>query len=213
MWITSKLGHATCHGAEDKVLVTVRAAGGRSGVRLTLHHQDATSVIRLADDSGEDLPEIADSYARCADFVARLAQGENDAFGLTLQTRSVQSDQRALIVEWVVEMQTRLLESYPAVRLTVADASIVSRAPEAYLLRVNDRFLSILLTPRDQAACREVAPAEDRLALRIFGDFLEKGVIQKCRMWLIHWGEQQPDDAELAAALEQLNQSPLPLTT
>ncbi|WP_068142556.1 hypothetical protein [Roseimaritima ulvae] len=193
--------------------ISVNAAGGQAGVAVTLHHHDGASTITWRDDSGERLPAIADAYAREDDFVACLAQGENDAFGLTLQTRLVRADERATIVECVVEMQTRLLDSHPAVRLSVADTVLQWRREEGLLVRCGENFLGLLLTPRDRAACQDLSGEVGPLQLRVFGEFLEKGVIQKCRMWWVAWGEQQPTDAEWSQTVDSLAQAPLPLTT
>ena len=51
------------------------------------------------------------------------------------------------------------------------------------------------------------------LRLRLFGDFLEKGVIRKARPWIvITRGETPPSESELESLWKSLCESPLPLT-
>ncbi len=213
MWLTTELGQATCHAAEGTPAITVKALGGQSPVRVTLHHRDGTAVLTLRDESGGRLPVIAEGYARADDFVACLAQSENDAFGLTLQTRLVQATDRATIVEDVIEMQTRLLDSHAAVQLAIADAVVEQGRDEGPLLRCGEQSMGLLLTPRDRAACQDLSREGGPLKLRVFGDFLEKGVIQKCRLWWVLWGNQRPSADEWAEVANRLAKAPLPLTT
>lgn len=213
MWLTTELGQATCSTADGAPAITVKAVGGQAGVRVTLHHHDGAAVLTVRDESGERLPAIAEAYARADDYVACLAQSENDAFGLTFQTRLVQANERATIAECVTEMQTRLLDSHAAVRLKIADAVVEERRDEGLLIRCGEGYQGVLLTPRDRAACQDLTVDGGSPELRVFGDFLEKGVIQKCRLWWVAWGDSRPSDAEWSQVVDRLSQAPLPLTT
>ncbi|WP_153555203.1 hypothetical protein [Roseimaritima sediminicola] len=209
----TELGRAICSVDEGTPAIEVVAVGGAEGVQVGLTHGESHCTLRLRDASGEPLPSIADSYARHKDYVAHLAQSENDAFGVTVQTRLIDAGEPATIVECVVEMQTRMLDSRPALWLDAVDAELVDRRQQGMLLRVGGLHLGVLLTARDRNSCRFESAQVGAVRLRLFGGFLEKGVIQKCRLWLVAWGAEEPTANQWAEAVEQLANAPLPLTT
>lgn len=71
--------------------------------------------------------------------------------------------------------------------------------------------VACLLGPRDYPWTIDLSDAR-QLRLRLFGDFLEKGVIRKARPWVVlDPGSGSESDAALRRAWEQLCQAPLPL--
>ncbi|GEM_PF-5536934 len=213
MWHIDQLGQATFLDSTATPLASVSARGRQAGVHLGVHAGSQATSLAVTDVTGEPLPAVGDSYVRGNDFIARLAQGENDAFGLTLQATLVETEARSTVLECVAEMQTRLLDSHPEIEFAVAAESIETLAPGSELVTCEGQYLSVLRTPRDQAASRTLPPDSGIYRLRIFGDFLEKGVIQKCRLWLVAWGSERPTTAELETAMAAINEAPLPLTT
>lgn len=71
--------------------------------------------------------------------------------------------------------------------------------------------VAVLLGPRDFPWTHDVS--DDReLRLRLFGEFLEKGVIRKARPWIVLESGPEAGSAErLSATWQQLCASPLPL--
>ena len=74
-------------------------------------------------------------------------------------------------------------------------------------------FVAIFLGNHDSPFTTDLTTPEV-LQLRLFGEFLEKGVIRKARPWiLISQAKQEPSDAELQAIWQRLASRPLPLAS
>ena len=214
MWHIDQLGQATFLDSTATPLASVSARGRQAGVHLGVHAGSQATSLAVTDVTGEPLPAVGDSYVRGNDFIARLAQGENDAFGLTLQATLVETEARSTVLECVAEMQTRLLDSHPEIEFAVAAESIETLAPGSELVTCEGQYLSVLRTPRDQAASRTLPPDSGIYRLRIFGDFLEKGVIRKARPWIVIDSATEAGaehDRELRRCWEALRRTPLPL--
>ncbi len=213
MWQSEHLGKASFHGVENVVNFDLNATGGNQGIVLSQPLTPQPWMFRVVDAGGERLPVIGDSYIRGNDFIARLPQSERDDFGLTLQARFVRETAAPLLLQWITEMQTRLLDSHPAVLLQFDAQQYRPWAAGVDLFRHGDAHFSVMRSRRDQAASRCEGAEQNRLTYRLFGDFLEKGVIQKCTCWLAFWGQQPPGDEQLQSTFGYVCDAPLPLTT
>ena len=74
-------------------------------------------------------------------------------------------------------------------------------------------FVAIFLGTHDSPFTTELSTPES-LQLRLFGEFLEKGVIRKARPWiLLSHAPSEPSQSELQAIWDQLASRPLPLAS
>lgn len=168
--------------------------------------------MSLRDAAGYPLPSAGDSYARGSDFIVRLPQTSKHAFTLTLQTSIIADDARQTVVETIVEMQTDRLDAHPAVVLRVPSA-LEKMDTGQWRLTSLEKQVDLLQTPRD-AASAQVQPLEvGKQQVRIFGGFLEKGVIQKWRGWWVLWHHKTAHQATRDQWYTKLCEAPLPLTT
>jgi hypothetical protein len=90
--------------------------------------------------------------------------------------------------------------------------SLTTGAPSISLLRGNTTSLAIILDPHDSPATSDRSCGH-LLCLRLFGDFLEKGVIRTARPWIVVDRSGDPELAERLKSLhQQLCKRPLPLS-
>lgn len=79
-------------------------------------------------------------------------------------------------------------------------------------VRQRDGAIAVLLGPRDFPWTSELS-GSDEIRLRLFGEFLERGVIRKAQPWLVLDGPVRADEvSSLAESWRTLSRSPLPLT-
>ncbi|QDS93062.1 hypothetical protein FF011L_18170 [Roseimaritima multifibrata] len=211
MWQITEPGRASCELPANHLSLSLDAADQSGVVSMQVQHADDRLEVLLADATGERLPEVSDDYARQDNYVVRLTESENDKFGVTLQSRVAPLENGLTAFEWVLATQTRLLDSHPALSLSFSDCKFEERGPGDVLLHSNGQCYSVLMSRSDQAISTWTDEADCKL--QIFGDFLEKGVIQKFRVWVVAWGTKVPGREETQWVLQQLADAPLPLTT
>lgn len=251
MWTSIGPGHGRqLTSAEDERTVSwcleLRAGGDEPAVTLTAADMPLGLTLRLQAGDSAPWPAVAESYARGEDFVVVMPQTAASGFGITLQARLLEADQRRAVAELLIAVQTDLLDCHPRLELWTPPATLVTSASTARSIPAAAQTGRSLPTgatasPADdregpgQAARLQLSgPAAAHAALlygggdgpvqvdafgeraacfRLFGEFLEKGVIRKARPWIGLWRGGPPDDQELTALLEQRRCRPLPLTT
>ena len=88
-----------------------------------------------------------------------------------------------------------------------------SGAAPVTIAKSDTTFVAIFLGTHDSPFTTELSTPES-LQLRLFGEFLEKGVIRKARPWiLISRAKQEPSESELQAIWQRLAGRPLPLAS
>ncbi len=88
-----------------------------------------------------------------------------------------------------------------------------SGAAAVTIAKSDSTFVAIFLGTHDSPFTTELSTPES-LQLRLFGEFLEKGVIRKARPWiLISRAKQEPSESELQAIWQRLAGRPLPLAS
>ena len=218
---------------------SVDARGGARGIRVIRHDADGSepdsrdTVVALQPVGRDSLPVLAEQFIRGDELHLSYPQREG-SFALRLVLKTIALTDRALVLEVVLSVQTDLLDSHPKIdivagpgrtrRLSETQHSHPVTRPAAATgsapIAVCGHSLgevAVLLGPRDCPFTRDQS-GDDELRLRLFGDFLEKGVIRKARPWIVVSGfdgdpsAEPMDDAGLRDRWLELSESPLPLT-
>lgn len=177
-------------------------------------------------------------YSREEDLICRYAQAERDLFAFQLDWQLLPAaGPFAIGAELWLSVQTDLLHSQPELEVTsqalglqpwrllsheqLSDAPISgaqhSRGPAALICGGNENSDELgcgvwLIEPSDQLHVRVTSDSGDRaLSLRMFGHFMEKGVIRRGRMQFL-LAPQSVTDVDIAHAYQQFADGPLPLT-
>ncbi|GIW96978.1 MAG: hypothetical protein KatS3mg111_0311 [Pirellulaceae bacterium] len=183
--------------------------------------------------------QLEELFARQQDLVVRYRQSSTDACAVEFDWRMVNDEQlvppSAGAIEWRISIQTTLLDSSPAILCPLAadvqwnrirlgdllpapgdglEAGVVPLDAEVmWLGQVGPVAVAIMVGPNDLAQIAAGATEADLrpVTLRVFGQFLEKGVIRWARMRLYLY-PTLPSREQLGAAYLALAHSPLPLT-
>lgn len=219
MWKTSSLGQASWTDSFGEI--SVGAAGGPYGISLqTL----ANSSVSICPVDGDVLPHACEQFVRGDQLHVNYSQGDS-SYALRLVVDIVKSDADQLIIETCVSVQTDLLDSHPKLDIETDCLDIDSIVPaDPYgkdtvagagsapisVAKASDCQTSVLLSQQDHPFTTNHS-TDMQLRLRLFGDFLEKGVIRRARPWLVFDRNSATSNEALEATWKQLCDSPLPL--
>lgn len=186
------------------------------GRGVTLGTRQAAVCLSASDDSG--LPELRDQYVRGDELHLSFPQAEPHIFGLKLCIRPIagfdgSSDRMGF--ETMVSIQTSFLDSHPTVDLSAmepcrAEKTDVGSNEVAFTFAAGEGR-SIVLLGRHDAPFTEIIEDETQTSLRLFGQFLEKGVIRRARPWVLLGQGATIAEDEVSATAAQLSASPVPL--
>lgn len=217
----SKLGVAVwtdSHGSWS-----LNGSGGECGVSLVagdmLSGDDAPTWFRFEAVDQEYLPVANEHYVRGDELHVHYPQKEG-IFGLRLVLQPIHSTPSHLVLEATIAVQTSLLDTHPKVDvivdssqtrdLKVKDLEVVGGAPPISFSTSETATTAVLLGPHDAPFTSDQSNAQ-QVNLRLFGDFLEKGVIRKARPWLVVDRDGSMTDSQLIGLWGELADSPLPL--
>ncbi|MCC6508785.1 MAG: hypothetical protein IT423_06740 [Pirellulaceae bacterium] len=184
--------------------------------------------------------QIDDWFARGSDLMVRYGQSNADQFAFQLDYRAVPSadsstgqflspGKQSCGLDIWLSVQTQLLDSYPTLELSNqvsdsqwkafdgdglaidGDASLVHNAVGMLTCQSQRGSIAILIHPSDQPQT-ELLTGEGITRLRLFGNFMEKGVIRRARVRCLVCREQL-DARTIQQVYEDFADSPLPLTT
>ncbi|QDT12414.1 hypothetical protein [Planctomycetes bacterium K23_9] len=213
MWTikANQLGQANWN--TDQIKLTIDARGGDHGIHVD--GDDGRQWFRLDAIEGKELSPVAEQYVRGNELHLWLPQGDNE-FGVKITLEPIASQQGGVFVlQATVSIQTTLLDSHPkldviaAANGTKAVGEIVgSGSPPVSIATRDGKPLAVVLGKHDSPFTSSSSTG-DQIALRLFGDFLEKGVIRKARPWFV-FGEVAEE--QLLEYARELSNSPLPLT-
>ena len=236
MWQTNELGLASFqHGA---LRLDVDARGGEFGIHWkasgeTLRAGDVSAALRCVRD--DVLPSIEDQFVRGDEWHVHLPQ-QAGSYSLDIVFRPViqsalQGDRSndapdTWVLEATLSIHTSLLDTHPTIDLDI-DTKLCGRLDatgDGVVARVHDATTgaessgcaavthgtsaSVLLGQHDYPFTTDHSAA-DKISLRLFGEFLEKGVIRKARPWIVLGSMTEAQAAELWTSLAG---TPLPLT-
>lgn len=172
-----------------------------------------------ADSIEASLP-LGESYVRQNDFVAIFPEQPPLTFGYQVYTciKPPAGDMPAgnlLVLELWLSVQTSTLESHPQLHLKWgADGQVAEPCAlmetEAGIFLSEDRKRGLIIHPLDVADCK-LTNSHGNPELLAFGRFMEKGVIRRMRLQLIH-SQQGVGADQWQLLVDSFSRSPLPLT-
>ncbi|EMI56214.1 hypothetical protein [Rhodopirellula sallentina] len=210
-------GQLIGQGDSESAGWTCRATGGKSGIAF---EDPETGLTLCVDNVGSDPLPTSDEQYVCGDSWKIDYPQKTGEYRLRLSVRAVHTSPTRTVWEPTFSLQTSLLDTDPSLELTAvgrfdqelppelpADVSVSSIRPAD-----GNGQLLVLLGPLD-APFTKHRSSGNRLDLRIFGEFLEKGVIRKTRPWIIF--DRTVDGVspeEISRYCDELCSTPLPLT-
>ena len=200
----------------------------RSGVQVGPRAGGPAAQLLQVVPSPQHACQIEDSFARGSDLMVRYGQSESDSFAFQLDFRAVPRDALGPFecgLDLWLSVQTQLLDSHPTleVRSEVAGARwsatdsdgrpAASDALAALSCRASSVAVAIFIHPSDRCQAELLSATEATSSrVRLFGNFMEKGVIRRGRVRCL-LGHADIDQRALSAAYASFAASPLPLTT
>jgi len=223
MWSSESLGLATW--SESGSAWPVDARGGEHGIAL-LDSSTQTPLVSFSPVDQPQLPAVAEQYVRGDVWHLNYPQ-VSGRFAIRLALRPIETESKLLVLETVVSIETDLLDTHPKIDLDVPCHSIDAIVPEdrdgeddvtgtgsapISVAAAGAVCCSVLLGPQDRPVTTNHS-TDSLLRLRLFGEFLEKGVIRRGRPWIVIDRSGATTASErLKDWLCRLDASPVPLT-
>ena len=153
---------------------------------------------------------FGDAYVRQNDLIAIYPEKYPWQFGYQIDIRTSQPDDRKILcMEIWLSVQTSLLDSHPQLSIQIADENF---APLSKDIWTNlSKKVAIAIHPFDRADCHVECTTND-FNMKIFGRFMEKGVIRRMRFRCIAAIDSQSNNF-WEEQLKEFSNSPMPLTT
>lgn len=237
MWTTDELGLATWTAGLSAWQFDVRGAEFGIGLRSESHSSSSPSAsvadryLAIEPVDGNPLPRANEQYVRGDRYFINYPQGDG-RYAIRLALRPIESHGDLLVIEVTVSIQTDLLDSHPMLDLVASGIHVHpfeqsveqddmregvrqpgGGSPPISVARGPVAVTAVLLGPHDSPFTSDQS-SDGRLSLRLFGDFLEKGVIRTATPWIVVDRMGQVDlQSRLPGWLQQLCQSPLPLSS
>jgi hypothetical protein len=170
--------------------------------------------------------QIDDGFARGSDLMVRYAQSAEDRFAFQIDFRAVPTPELASAdcgFDIWLSVQTQLLDAHPSLEVTSGmpggqwlalgdDGQAIDEGPVAMLTcQMPTGYVALLIHPSDQSQA-ELVSGDGQGRLRLFGNFMEKGVIRRGRLRCLV-GSHHLAAIVLRQVYESFAHSPLPLTT
>lgn len=223
MWTTDEIGLATW--TESGSSWSVEARGGKNGIGV-LAADAGTRYVSLTPVDQNELPLAGEQFVRGDQLHLNYPQGDG-LYAIRLVLQPIVTETNLLVLEAMISIQTDLLDSHPKVDIDIDCQSIDSIVPSdlsgddevegagsaPISLAANEQHCcSVLLGPHDRPFTTNHS-TDSLLRLRLFGEFLEKGVIRRGRPWIVidRSGTVTSED-RLQSLWQQLCESPVPLT-
>ena len=219
MWITNQLGVASWSDAG-----TQWPLDARGGQAIRLGRTGATAQFKPVDNP--TLPAADEQFVRGRRWNVNYPQSEH-RHALRIAFEVISTTSESLLLEATLSIQTDLLDSHPKIDIQIDGNSVerlacisgsehpASQSGSAAVTtaRSDSVFAAVFLGPHDSPFTTDLSTPES-LKLRLFGEFLEKGVIRKARPWiLLSHAPSEPSQSELQAIWDQLASRPLPLAS
>jgi len=171
------------------------------------------------------MPKLAEQFVRGDQWHLSFPETENDTYSLRIVLRPIAIEGDGLLMESVISLQTRLLDTHPTVDMVAkgdnneaisaseveCGVAVSSGSNPITITHGPDGSAAFLMGTRDYPVTSDFSDVEG-LRLRLFGEFLEKGVIRKARVWIrIVPSSNSLDRQELMEMFQELENTPLPL--
>jgi hypothetical protein len=179
----------------------------------------------LAPVDEDDLPAADEQYVRGDRWCVNYPQGDG-SYALRLAFKPIETTSDLVVLEVTISLQTDLLDTHPKIDIQSRCRSIDSFVPAestgasaaetggptpVYVASSQDHHVGVLLGPHDGPFTTDHS-TDSLLCLRLFGEFLEKGVIRKARPWIVIDRSGKSSQTQFEIWRNQLCCSPLPLT-
>lgn len=153
---------------------------------------------------------FGEAYVRQQDLIAVFPELAPWRFGYQIDMRVLDTISRErLAIEFWLSIQTSLLDSHPQIELRITGEQFSSVLENIWISDSNQ--IGLLIHPLDKTDC-QIEQAEDGIAMCVFGQFMEKGVIRRMRFRLL--SSLGPESSSFwRDRFEEFSESPLPLTT
>lgn len=218
--------------SENERTIEIDPRDPARGVRFLRSGQHGWRALSIeANPKHSSQPE--EIYVRRKDLIVRYSQAENDQFGFQVDWRLLDVEPPFVIgLEVWISIQTRLLDTSPRIHLTSMGDSgwlgwthrqLMPDSAEPFDNLPGDPNAAIgwdsdsgyhlwLIDPRDLRQIHWQNPVDQPIQrASLFGEFLEKGVIRRARMWLLT-SDCNLSLAAIQEAYVKLSRSELPLT-
>jgi len=186
--------------------------------------QDLMHLFRVTPKTSHSC-SVQEAYVRENDLIVRYEQSGDDLFTFQLNWRVLPTDVlSALAIELWISVQTTLLDTHPKIDvrsraagamwhdLTLNDLSIEKSDTTAIGLFKKAGVTSMLMIhPSDAHQSKRVRDRSEDFTVRMFGEFMEKGVIRRARLCFF----SVPGELSRHTMINQYRafiDSPLPLT-
>ena len=168
-----------------------------------------TPIEKQVDHSAARMP-FGDAYVRQTDLIAIFPELAPWRFGYQMDIRLMDdAHPNTLAMEIWLSIQTSLLDSHPQLELQLEGTRFNAMIDNCWTS--DSSRIGLLIHPLDQQDCH-IEPEGEGLAMRVFGRFMEKGVIRRMRFRLI--AALEPVSAVYwRDRFDEFSNSPLPLTT
>ena len=236
MWTTDQLGLATWRDGQSAWHFDVR--GGEFGIGIV--DSEAVEVesrsvderyVSILPVDANPLPLASEQYVRRSRYFINYPQGDGN-YAIRLALEPIESLPDSMVLEASISIQTDLLDSHPMLDLVAEGTKIDCFDQESEPLNGRSALASqrggassitvahgqatsmaILLGPHDRPFTSDRS-SQQLMCLRLFGDFLEKGVIRTARPWIVVDRRSRSEFPErLFQWHRQLCQSPTPLSS
>ncbi len=195
------------------------------GVRVESANGELCSLLRVHPQPAHGLA-IQESYVRQQDLIIAYSQSDDDQYGFQLNWRLRDLDNQPDVfgIELWLSIQTRLLDTHPTIELSShcdsaqwkpmdvsAGVENILSSPAVHTSRLGLHCM-VFAQPSDAIQCELVeSDVATECRWRLFGHFLEKGVIRRARFFAVVSVSPLHEDLE-RDIFAQLVNSPLPLT-
>lgn len=208
MWQIDPRGGTLRPDASSDLHVRVDASGGLEPITMSLGGMS----VEVHPVGTATLPSLDEHFVRDDQWHANLPQSTT-RFGIRLAFDQIPLGEQVVALECRLSVQTDLLDSHPELDLRLCGGTPTEVSPRddvppvATAIGVGDIGAAVLLSSSDAPHTQLLS--KDPPSLRLFGDFLEKGVIRRARPWIV-FGKFTVED--LKTWQQQLSESPVPLT-
>ena len=152
---------------------------------------------------------VGEAYVRQNDLIAYFPESSPWRYGYQIDMRVLPCDlPGTFALEIWLSVQTSLLDSNPQLELQFRGEPFALTEHSCWTSESSR--LGVLVHPLDQQDCH-VEPITNGLMMRVFGRFMEKGVIRRMRFQLIATSQNQAS-GYWQERFREFSDSPLPLT-
>ena len=237
MWELNELGIASWTANDAICSMDLRGGVASFGLYPFVGRDESSALakevapISLAAVGDQVLPLASEQYV-CQDRLTVNYPQDQAAYAIRLSVEPMKVAKTQLVLELTVSIQTDLLDSHPMLDLVIPGPDATSHVLDAeaenwrqtlqgaslgsdsmHCVESDQMSVGVLLDCHDAPTTKTMSDS-DGIRLRLFGDFLEKGVIRTARPWIIidRSGDALSSDTVMPL-YRQLEERPLPLAT